>query len=90
MVGYSSIKIVDMDNNFDLLCRKIWRKKDNQTSPNTYVQGQDLEECIRTCEREWKRLGYNDERTWPHLFPSMLFDLPNKLYKMEEARGETF
>ena len=37
MVGYPLIKTADMDNNFDLLCRKIWRKKANQTSPNTYV-----------------------------------------------------
>ena len=35
-------------------------------------------------------MGYKDERTWPHLFPSTLADLPNKWYKMEEARGETF
>ena len=43
-----------------------------------------------TCENEWRRLGYKDERTWPHLFPSTLADLPSKWYKMEEARGETF
>ena len=55
-----------------------------------FIQGQDPEEHIRTCEKEWKRLGYKDERTWPHLFPLMLSDLPNKWYKMEEARGETF
>ena len=55
-----------------------------------FIQGQDLEEHIRTCEKEWKRLGYKDKRTWPHLFSSTLADLPNKWYKMEEARGETF
>ena len=38
---------------------------------------------------EWRRLGYKDERAWPHLFPSTLADLPNKWYNMEEARGET-
>ena len=38
---------------------------------------------------EWRRLGYKEERTWPHLFPSTLNDLANKWYKMEEARGET-
>ena len=54
------------------------------------IQGKDPQEHIRTCEREWIRLGYKDERTWPHLFPSTLDDLPNKWYKMEEARGETF
>ena len=55
-----------------------------------FIQGQDPEDRIRTCEKEWKRLGYKDERTWPHLFPLTLSDLPNKWYKMEEARGETF
>ena len=55
-----------------------------------FFQGKDPEENIRTCKREWRRLGYKDERTWPHLFPLMLAKLPNKWYKMEEARGETF
>ena len=55
-----------------------------------FIQGQDPEEHIRTCENEWKRLGYKDEHTWPHLFPSTLSDLPNKWYEMEEERGETF
>ena len=27
---------------------------------------------------------------WPHLFPSTLDDLPNKWYKIKEARGDTF
>ena len=49
------------------------------------TQGQHLENHIRTCEKEWTRLGYKDERIWPHLFPSTLDDLPNKWYKMEEA-----
>ena len=51
-----------------------------------FIQGQDLDEHIKTCKIEWRRLGYKDERTWPHLFPSML----PKWYKMEEERGETF
>ena len=55
-----------------------------------FTQGQNPEDHIRTCEKEWKRLGYKDKRAWPHLFPSTLDDLPNKWYKMEEARGETF
>ena len=55
-----------------------------------FTQGQNPEEHIKTCETEWRRLGYKDERAWPHLFPSTLDDLPNKWYKMEEARGETF
>ena len=55
-----------------------------------FTQGQNPKYHIRTCEKEWRRLGYKDERAWPHLFPSTLGDLPNKWYKMEEARGETF
>ena len=55
-----------------------------------FIQGQDPKEHIRTCEKEWKRLGYKDKRTWPHLFPLTLADLPNKWYKMEEAQGEIF
>ena len=55
-----------------------------------FIQGKDPEYHIRTCEKEWKRLGYKDERTWPHLFPSELSDLPNKWNKMKEAQGETF
>ena len=27
---------------------------------------------------------------WTHLFPSTLDDLPNKWYKIEEVRGDTF
>ena len=41
-------------------------------------------------QKEWKHLGYHDEWTWPHLFPTTLHDLPNKWYKIEEARGDTF
>ena len=41
-------------------------------------------------KKAWRRLGYKDEGTWPHLFPSTLADLPKKWYKMEEDRGETF
>ena len=55
-----------------------------------FIQGQDLEEHIKTCEKEWKRLGYKDERTWTYLFPSTISNLPNKWYKIEEAWGETF
>ena len=35
-------------------------------------------------------MEYKDERICMHLFSSTLDDLPNKRYKMEEARGETF
>ena len=66
------------------------KKITNQAQISIFIQGHNLEDHIRTCEKEWKRLGYKDERAWPHLFPSTLSDLPNKWYKMEEARGETF
>ena len=66
------------------------KKLTNQAQIPIFTQGRDTENHIKTCEKEWKRLGYKDERTWPHLFPSMLSDLPNKWYKMEEDRGETF
>ena len=54
-----------------------------------FTQGQNPESHIKTCETKWRILGYKDERAWPHLFTSTLADLPNKWYKMEEARGET-
>ena len=62
----------------------------NQAQIPIFIQGQNPEDHINTCEKEWRRLGYKDKRAWTHLFPSTLSDLPNKWYKMEEARGETF
>ena len=62
----------------------------NQAQIPMVIQGQDPEDHIRTCEKEWKRLVYKNEHTWPHLFPSTLSELPDKWYKMEESRGETF
>ena len=84
MVGYPSDKTSDLDNCFNFLCRTVWWEEVNPASP-----GENLEEHINTCEKEWRRLGYKDERTWPHLFPSTLAELHNKWYKMEEAIGET-
>ena len=55
-----------------------------------FAQGKDPKKHIVVCEKEWRRLGYKDERVQPHLFSTTLDDLPNKWYKMEEARGETF
>ena len=66
------------------------KKLTNQAQIPIFNQGQNPENHIKICEKEWRRLGYKDERTWPHLFPSTLVELPNKWYKMEEARGETF
>ena len=62
----------------------------NQAQIPIFTQGQDPENHIKICEKEWRRLGYKYERTWPHLFPSTLSDLPKKWYKMEESKGETF
>ena len=61
-----------------------------QDDINTFHPGIDCTKHIELCQKEWKRLGYHDERTWPYLFPSTLDDLPNKWYKIEEARGDTF
>ena len=66
------------------------RKLTKHAQIPVFTQGQNLENHISICEREWIRLGYKDEQTWPHLFPSTLDDLPNKWYNMEEAGGETF
>ena len=66
------------------------KKLTQQAQIPVFTQGQNPEDHIKTCEKEWRKLGYKDERAWPHLFPSTLADLPNKWYKMEEARGETF
>ena len=66
------------------------KKLTNQAQIPIFTQGQDPENHIKTCEKEWRKLGYEDERTWPHLFPSTLTDLPKKWYNMEEAWCETF
>ena len=55
-----------------------------------FYPGDDPTKHVDLCQKEWKRLGYHDERTWPHFFVTTLDDLPNKWYKIEEARGDTF
>ena len=55
-----------------------------------FILGSNPQEHIINCESKWKGLGYKDEIVWPHLFSSTLDDLPNKRYKIEEARGDTF
>jgi hypothetical protein len=55
-----------------------------------FYLGDDPTKHVDLFQKEWKRLGYHDERTWPHLFLTTLDDLPNKWYKLEEARGDTF
>ena len=66
------------------------QKMTAQAQISTFHPGDDLTKHVELCQKEWKRLGYHDEQTWPHLFPSTLDDLPNKWYKIEEARGDTF
>ena len=46
--------------------------------------GYDPIEHIQCCESEWRKIGYKDERVWPHMFPSTLGDIPNKWYNIEE------
>ena len=45
---------------------------------------------IHQCENEWRKVGYQDERVWPHMFPNTLDDIAHKWYKIEEACGHTF
>ena len=45
------------------------RKLTKQAQIPVFTQGQVLEKHIRTCEKEWIRLGYKDERIWPYIFP---------------------
>ena len=66
------------------------KKLTKQAQIPIFIQVQNPKDHIKTCQKEWRRLGYKDERAWPNLFPSTLSDLPNKWYKMEEAIGETF
>ena len=61
-----------------------------QVQITKFYPGDDPTKHVNLCQNEWKHLGYHDEQTWPHLFPTMLDNLPNKWYKIEEARGDTF
>ena len=45
---------------------------------NKYKLGYDPTKHIEECEKEWRRIGYIDERVCPHLFPDTLTDLPHK------------
>ena len=55
-----------------------------------FSHGNDPIKHINNWEKEWKRIGYQDERIWPHLFRSTLYDLPNKWYKIKESLSEIF
>jgi hypothetical protein len=55
----------------------------------TFKIGYDPVEHIQRCESEWRKIGYKDERVWPHMFPSTLDEIPSKWYKIEEACGHT-
>ena len=66
------------------------QKMTAQAQITKFHLGDDPTKHVDLCQKEWKHLGYHDERTWPHLFPSMLDNLTNKWYKIEESRGNTF
>jgi hypothetical protein len=55
----------------------------------TFKLGYDPTDNIQNCEREWRRIGYKDERVWPHMFPSTLDKIPRKWYKIKKACGHT-
>jgi len=40
---------------------------------------------IHQCDTEWRRVGYRDERVWPHMFPNTLDEIPHKWFKIEES-----
>ena len=65
---------------------KIFEKKIKEY-PTLQLTNVNTTQVPRYKERESPVMHV---RAWPHLFPSTLADLPNKWYKMEEARGETF
>ena len=91
MVGYPSVDATTWTTTSTYFVDRFSeRKLTKPTQIPVFTQGQNPKNHISICERQWRRLGYKDERTWPHLFPSTLDDLPNKWYKMEEARGKTF
>ena len=37
-----------------------------------FVQGMDPYIHINKCQKEWRILGYKDDKLWLHLFPSTL------------------
>ena len=61
-----------------------------QAQISTFHPRYDPTKHVKLCQKEWKQLGYHNEHMWPHLFPSTFDDLPNKWYKIEEGRGDTF
>jgi hypothetical protein len=66
------------------------KKLSAQVNIPTFKPGFDPVAHIHQCENEWRRVGYRDERVWPHMFPNTLDDIPHKWYKIEEACGHTF
>ena len=49
-------------------------KLTQQAEIPVFTQRQNPKVHIKNYEKEWRRLGYKDERAWPHLFPSILAD----------------
>jgi hypothetical protein len=50
------------------------KKLSATTSIPKFKLGFDPLTHIEDCEREWRRIGYKDERVWPHMFPNTLDD----------------
>ena len=52
--------------------------------------GDDSMKHVNIYQKDWKSLGYHDNRMWRHLFLTIHDDQPNKWYKIKESRGDTF
>jgi hypothetical protein len=91
MVGNPCTMTANMEHRYLILCRMIWWKEVVSTSRHPdFKPGFDPVAHIHQCENEWRRVGYRDERVWPHMFPNTLDDIPHKWYKIEEACGHMF
>jgi len=55
-----------------------------------FKSGFDPVSQIQQCDREWKNVGYYDERVWTHMFLNTLYDIPHKWYTIEEESIHTF
>ena len=63
------------------------KKLITQSNIQVFTKGKNHEKHIDICEKEQRILGYKDERVWRQLFHKTLDDIPNKWYKMKEARA---
>ena len=70
MVGYPSDKTTDLDNCFNLFCRKVWRKEVNPTSSDTCIHSRI--EPKGSYQNPWKGV----EKTWIQGWTSMATLVP--------------